>query len=55
MLVYLFSTYMQKLFDLGKPGIETRTMLAFVGFAETVAEFVLIIYLIIISFQKIKK
>lgn len=55
MLMYLFTTYMQKLFSLGEPEIETRRAFAFFGFAETIAEFVLLILFIIYLFDKRKE
>ena len=55
MLIYLFTTYMQKLFSLGEPEIETRRAFAFFGFAETIAEFVLLILFIIYLFNKINE
>lgn len=55
MLMYLFTTYMQKLFSLGEPELETRRAFAFFGFAETIAEFVLLILFIIYLFDKINE
>lgn len=55
MLMYLFTTYMQKLFNLGEPEIETRRAFAFFGFAETIAEFVLLILFIIYLLDKRSK
>lgn len=55
MLMYLFTTYMQKLFSLGEPEIETRQAFVFFGFAETIAEFVLLILFIIYLFDKRSK
>lgn len=54
MLIYLFTTYMQKLFNLGEPELETRGLFACFGFAETIAEFVLLILFIIYLFNKRK-
>lgn len=55
MLIYLFTTYMQKLFSLGEPELETRNMFATFGFLETIAEFVLLILFIIYLFDKINE
>lgn len=55
MLMYLFTTYMQKLFSLGEPEIETRNMFATFGFLETIIEFVLLILFIIYLFDKRSK
>ena len=55
MLIYLITTYLQKLFNLGEPELETRGLFAFFGFFETVAELVLLILFIIYLFDKINK
>ena len=54
MIIYLITTYLQKLFELEKPLVETRNFFAFFGFFETVAELVLLILFIIHLLNKRK-
>lgn len=55
MLIYLLTTYMQKLFSLGESQVETRNLFAFFGFFETVAEIILLILFIIHLLNKRSK